>query len=150
MRCLDDVLIQKYVDCETSLKENSIIRKHISVCPECGEKIETAKQFTLQVKEALQSIQEEEPEIPVLNLPERIEDRKAFKLRSALYGLSAASLFVAALVFSLNQKDVSEEELYLLFNHGWEYDANRTISEQDMTMGIIDNDGNFREYFETQ
>lgn len=148
MKCIKEDLIQKYMDGETTDRELTVIRKHISHCERCTEKIEAKERFSRQLKEAIRAIDVKKTDIPVLTLPDQIKDRRTSTFRIALYVLSAACILLFALVFTLRQEQEPEEEIIFLYNPGWEYDANATLSEQEMIMGIIDAEGNMNEYFE--
>lgn len=150
MRCIDEALIQKYVDKEATVTEANMIESHISHCSRCAERIEEQRSLVHQVKEAIASLDDKKPDIPVLHLSGQSKEPRPNKFRIGLYILSAACILLFALVFTKKQKQAPVVETLFMFNNGWEYDANRSLSEQELIIGVIDDRGHITEYFEKQ
>jgi hypothetical protein len=59
-----------------------------------------------------------------------------------MYAVSAAC---AALLFvfllSERNKDLRNEEIHLIYGFDGDFDANRTVSQQDMVIMMVDSDG---------
>jgi len=50
MKCIDDELIQKYIDSETNSGEAVLIESHAADCPQCARNIETQRAFADYIK----------------------------------------------------------------------------------------------------
>lgn len=139
MSCISDELIQKYIDNETSEKENTIIRAHAENCSRCAKAIEERRVLTSQLK-ALINSGNNQGEIPEFIEKDNVPDKKSFHInRWIIYGAAACIL---AAIFIFYPKQEENIELMFSYNIESEYNANAPLSEQEMVLEIIDSKGN--------
>ena len=68
---------------------------------------------------------------------------KRRNIKRYIYAASVACMFF--LIFLLIPKKEQEKNIVFLYNIAGEFDANKTISQQEMVLTIIDSDGNILE-----
>lgn len=146
MSCIDDELVQKFIDGEASTQEVKLINQHISECRVCTEKIDKQKKLAIRIKEAIDMLVVDEVELPKFNYPAQNNRSVNTIIRRFLYVLSAACVLFFAIWVSDNGQQVEMEEVVLYNNVDWEYDANKPITDQQMIIKVIDADGNVSEY----
>jgi len=147
MSCINDDIIQKYVDGETTPEEVALIEKHIGNCKKCNEKVENQQRLADSIKKALDLLVEDPVEIPKIAMPSNHIKRRLIIGKRLIYGISAACIILFALFITQNREYRIENEEIIVHSLDWEYDANRTISQQQMVISIIDLEGNITEYF---
>lgn len=139
MSCISDELIQKYIDNETSEKENAIIHAHVMECSVCAKKIEERKVISSSLKELINS-GKSSIEVPEFNSDTELHTTKiTTNKRWIIYSVAAACIIAAILIFYPKQ----EESVELIFSYSIEseYNANSPLSEQEMVLEIIDSEG---------
>lgn len=146
MSCIDNELIQKFIDGEASKHEVKLIKQHISECRVCTEKIDQQKKLAIRIKEAIDVLVTDEIKLPEFNYPKQNNRLINTNIRRFLYALSAACVLFFAIWVSDNGQQVEMEEVVFYNNVDWEYDANKPITDQQMTFKVIDADGNVSEY----
>jgi len=144
MKCFSDVLIQKYVDKETSAKENSMIQSHVATCSECAKKIEERRKTTNHIKKLLGSLYKEEVQVPNYHEPEHQKKTLSIHLKKVVLVALAACLLILFLIFYQKPKD--KIEAVYSFDVESEYNANLPLSEQEMVIEIIDSKGKLTKY----
>ncbi len=146
MSCIDDGLIQKYIDGETTLSEENLIREHISGCEKCSGKIDAQGKLAISIKQTINSLGDIRHEIPELVIPVIPGQKRRSKIRIITISLSAACVLFFALLFTVREKPQSDEEIILLNIPNREYDANRTVFQQQLIISVIGSDGTITEY----
>ena len=143
MKCIDDELIQRYLDSETDAREVERIEKHVAVCASCARNIEQQRIFADGIKKAIGQWGRQAVVIPEFVAPVA---RKR-KIRHYIYAVSAACA-VLCFVFLLPERNRQnqEKEIYLIYGFDGDFDANRTISQQNMTIMLVDANGRIVEY----
>lgn len=144
MRCINDELIQKYIDKEASAKENSIVQNHLTTCSKCAKKVEESRNSTNRIKELIGSLNKDEIQVPFFKEPENHKKTFSIHFRKVFYAASAACLVILFLVF--HQKPKDEIEFMYSYDLESEYNANLPLSEQEMVIKIIDSEGNLLKY----
>ncbi len=146
MSCIDDELIQKFIDEEATAQEVKLINQHISACRVCAEKIDQQKKLAVRIRKTIDLLVEDEIELPKFNYPAQNNRPVNTIVRRFLYVLSAACVLFFAIWVSDNGQQKEKEEVVFYYNVDWEFDANKPVSDQQMIINVIDADGNVLEY----
>ncbi len=147
MSCLKDEIIQKYIDGEANRNEIILVENHIANCEECAVRIENQKSLATGVKKAINLLAEDTIEIPK-SVKSSVQSKKRIITgRRLLYIASAACILLIVLIIP-RKKDI-EVQTETIFTHDldWEYDANKTISQQQMYIHIIDVEGDITKFY---
>ncbi len=139
MRCISDVIIQKFVDKESSEKENSIVHSHLETCGKCAKKVEERRYTANHIKELIGSLSKNEIQLPIFQEPENQRKTLYIHFKKVVYVASAACLLILFLIF--HQKPKDEIEFIYSYEIESEYNANLPLSEQEMVIEIIDSKG---------
>ncbi len=88
---------------------------------------------------------------PAITIPEftPAPPQKIFnkhKIKRILYYVSAACVLMLVFFMFQTQEQSSESNTIFLYNFDGEYDANRTISQQELILNVIDAHGKVTEY----
>ncbi len=139
MRCINDQLIQKYIDKESSEKENSFVQGHITTCSECAEKVEERRYTVNHIKQLIGSLETKDIQVPIFQEPEYQRKTLSIHLKKVSYAVAAACLLILFFVF--RQKPQDDIQIMYAYEIDSEYDANLPLSEQEMVIEIIDSEG---------
>ena len=146
MSCIDTDLIQKYIDDEATPEEVVLIENHLKQCKTCTTKIRHQQKLAAQVKNTLNLLTEEDVAIPEFEVPQLRKKKRPIS-RRLIYGVAAACAVLSLLILLPNREPVAENGEYFMQLVEQEYDANRTVSEQELIIEIIDPEGNITEYY---
>jgi len=147
MKCISEELIQKYIDGETSVKENVQIGEHLIVCKDCLHNINEAEVFAKNVKNAFNSLAEREVVIPEFKLHQAKTTQKRRLQKQMYYYISVASVILFALgILHFNKVD-DKNELFFMHQFESEYDANLPVIDQEMVITLINPEGKTEEWF---
>ena len=147
MRCIDPDQVQKYIDEEVSPEEAVMIEGHIKHCEACAIRIYNQLELATQVKDAINLLTEETIDIPEFKIPESQKKRYAITSKRLIYSVAAACIIIIILIIFQTNARVDENNEYYMQLVEYEYDANRTLSEQKFVIEFIDPNGNLTEYF---
>ena len=147
MRCIDSDLIQKYIDEELTPEEAVLIEGHIKHCKACKAKIRNQRKLATHVKDAINLLTGEVVDMPEFEIPQNREKMHGLTTRRLIYGVAAACIAVLLLILFQNKDTVAENNEYIMQIVEYDYDANRSISDQKLKIEIIDPEGNLSEYF---
>ena len=147
MSCIDPELIQKYIDEEAGPEERVMIEDHIKHCKTCASKISNQRELLAHVKNALNLLVEEPVDIPEFKIPQSRKKRQVIRSRRLIYSVAAACIIILLIVFSPDKEPVVENSNYYMQIVEQEYDANRSLSEQNLIIEVIDPEGNLTEYY---
>ena len=147
MKCIDDELIQRYIDGEINAQEADRIEKHLTVCSQCARNIDEQRLFVDGIKKAIGHCNKQPVIIPEFVVPVARKRRLNIKIRHYIYAVSAACA-VLCFVFLLPERNRQnrEKEIHLIYGFYGDFDANRTISQQEMTIILVDANGRIVEY----
>ena len=144
MKCINEELIQRYIDSEADSDEIIYIEKHISLCPKCAKSIDEQRKLSVDIKNKINFPYSNKS---LINIPEFTYNPnvniKRRNIKRYIYAASVACMFF--LIFLLIPKKEQEKNIVFLYNIAGEFDANKTISQQEMVLTIIDSDGNILE-----
>lgn len=143
MTCIRPELIQKYIDNEASINEKDFVEEHLKHCGICHKKVESRKQFAQLVVKSINNMAKEYEYIPAF-VPERNVSRIHLK-RKFIYGLSAAVVFLLIMLTILKNPAQKPMHVNIVNAIGPEVDANKPVTQQDMVIKVIDQDGNVTE-----
>jgi anti-sigma factor RsiW len=162
MKRIDDDIIQRYIDGETNLLEAEQIEKHIADCSLCANKIEEERAFISAIKSDLQNLTSPLVDIPCWAAvqppsdyqrqvePAEIERRRWNLRRTSfkhiVYAVSAACVAICVLFFALPERD-EDHNFLMVYSVIEDFDANRTFSQQEKRIFIIDGDGKIVEFY---
>lgn len=147
MRCIDSDLIQKYIDEEVTPEEAVLIEGHIKHCKACTAKISNQRKLVTHVKDTINLLTEEAVDIPEFDIPQSRKKMHALTSRRLIYGVAAACITILLLIIFQNKDTVAENNEYFMQLVEYDYDANRSLSDQKLIIEIIDPEGNLSEYF---
>ncbi len=147
MSCIKNDLIQKYNDGEATPKEIALIEKHIVNCEKCALKVDDQQKLATGVKKAINLLAEDTIEIPNIVMSPSRSKKRFITGKRLIYSISAACIILFVLFITHNKEAEIENEIVFTLSFEWDYDANRTISQQQMVINIIDPEGYITEYF---
>lgn len=147
MECLDEGLIQAYIDGEVAPNEVKEINSHLEKCPVCAKNVKLQKKISSDVLGAMNLLTNDDFELPVPN-PAPNNVRSTYTFRKVFYIVSAASILFFVLVFFGKKEQNVEMPPNLLYELDWELDANKPITDQDFTISVWQIDGNISESLE--
>ncbi|MCG8698309.1 MAG: zf-HC2 domain-containing protein [Bacteroidales bacterium] len=140
MKCLDNELIQEFIDGQVNSETEDSIKDHIAKCATCTEKIEEQKFFISELKNAIDLLDEEMDIIPEFKKPMVQKFIIGFKMKSYLKYIAAASV-ILMVVYFIWPKEPKEDFVYIYYDLTDEFDANLPGSEQEYSYKTINNDG---------
>jgi len=145
MNCISEENIQAYIDNELSINEKSKINEHITQCEYCTNNVHKQRMLASMLKE---NIAFDEP-IAIPDITQIIDGSPRWSkeqyIKSIFYVAAAASI-VLALLIGLNKKQELTPELTHDYANHFEFDANKSITDQDFEITIIDSEGNITNY----
>lgn len=147
MKCIDFELIQLYIDEELRPEEVLMIESHIKHCEACKAKISKQRKLATHVKDTLNLLTEEPIDIPEFDIPKSPKKIHALRSRRLIYGVAAACIAVLLLIIFQNKDTAVENNEYIMQIVEYDYDANRSLSDQELIIEFIDPEGNLSEYF---
>lgn len=142
MNCIDEGLIQKFADGETTREETLKIGSHLSVCPGCAAKVEQQRKLSAAIKYAFTSYARETGSIPGFRLPGRPSRKERFSLKVLAYTSAAACLLILVLLLSKEKPQVASMDLGLEVAT----DANLPVHQLPLIISIVDQEGKITEY----
>ncbi len=144
MKCIHDELIQKFVDKETSLQEETYINKHISECLTCSQRVEQYKESVNNIKKLIGLLDEKDVEIPEFK-ETLVQDKIIYpRFKKFIYSASVACILILFLIIFQKQDD--KIEITYSYDLASDYNANLPVSEQDMVIQIFDSEGKITTY----
>ena len=146
MKCIDADLIQKYIDEELTPEEVVLIEDHIKHCKACTAKISNQLKLVTRMKDTINLLTEETVDIPKFEISQSRKKMHAITSRRLIYSVAAACITILLLIIFQNKESGAENNEYFMQLVEHEYDANRSLSEQNLIIEIIDPEGNLSEY----
>ncbi|MDR2146117.1 MAG: hypothetical protein LBE91_06645 [Tannerella sp.] len=144
MKCIDNELIQKFIDGETGATETEWIENHRAECPQCARKIEEQRVFAEAVKREIGHWGKSPEVIPGFVAPVARKRGIHLKFKHYVYAATAAcAIFLTVFLFPRHNPE-KEKEIQWIYSIDGDFDSNRTVAEQEMVFIVIDSDGNVR------
>ena len=144
MKCIDDELIQRFIDGETDSQETERIEKHLAGCAQCARNVEEQRAFTNAIKRKLR--QEIEVIVPEFFKPVSRTRRLNLKIRHYIYAASAAAVLLIFVLRPEQNKEELNTVVQLIYSFDGDFDSNKTVSQQEMTFFMITSDGKVVEF----
>ena len=145
MTCIDQQLLQKYIDGECTENEKIAVKHHLSDCPLCAGKLMEMEKLYADIKRAINTLTIEDIEIPAFKNTNTRSSKKNLKL--IIYSLSAACILLFALFFVDKKIESHQKEITIVQSILREVDANRPAGEQEFVIEVYDGAGHQSEYF---
>ena len=146
MKCIDDELIQRYIDGETDLQETARIEKHLADCSPCAGNVAEHKAFADAIKTEIGNWGRQPVIIPGFVQPVFRKHRLNLKIRHYIYAVSAACAVLLFVFLFPERNEHHPNSLHLIYSFDGDFNSNRTVSQQEMTFMVIDTDGNIVEF----
>lgn len=144
MICINDDIIQKYIDGEATAQEVSFIENHIASCNKCVIRIENQRRLSTYVRKAINLLSKDTIEVPKLEIPSK---KKHFLTPKRLYYTIAAACVLLFVIVITQKKEIkNDDEIKIDIGSIMDVDANRTVSQLPLVISIIDSKGNISEY----
>jgi len=146
MKHIESELIQKYIDNESSQEEIASIIKHLSNCAECRNAVDEQRMLASEIRDTINLLGEEIVEIPVFNRQVKEKKKNRVMLR---WRISAASVacFLLLMIFVFKPAQDAPIDFETFFHYAEnEFDANRSIVQQEIVVTMIDSNGNISKF----
>lgn len=145
MNCIDEQLLQKYIDGECTESEMAEVKQHLSTCLSCTQSLAEREKLSAGIKRALNALTVEEIEIPVFrNINKRSLN---ININLLIYSLSAACILLFVLFIVDKDFQPNPKEITIVQSVPVEVDANRPASDQEFVIEVYDGKGQRSEYF---
>jgi hypothetical protein len=147
MSCINDVLIQKYIDREANPEEVTFVEKHISTCNKCVIKIENQRRLVSILKEALNFSANDSIEIPKFVIPQSHIKTQYLSIKRLSYIFAAACVILFVFIIAKKKENNNQNEIMLDTSSALEIDANCPVTQLPLVVSIIDTKGNIHEHY---
>ena len=145
MNCIDDQLLQQYIDNECAENETTEVKQHLSVCPACTQRLAEREKLSVEIKKAINSLARENPDVPLFKIKSTRSSKNNLKL--IIYSLSAACILLLVLFIVDKGIEPNQKEITIVQSIPVEVDANRPASDQEFVIEVYDGKGQRSEYF---
>lgn len=145
MTCIDEQLLQKYIDGECTENETAAVKQHLSSCLACHQKHSEMEKLSAGIKRAINSLSIENIEIPAFK--KTAARPLGRNLKFILYSLAAACILLFVLFLVDKKNESPERKIAIVQSIPAEIDANRPASDQDFVIEVYDGKGQRSEYF---
>ena len=150
MKCINNELIQKYIDCETNSQETANIEKHLTECTKCLKKVEEQKAFSDVIKRETGLWYSQPVIIPEFITPVSHKHKISVKIRHIIYAASAACAILLIVLMlperNENKEDTQLTTVHFIYTIDGDYDSNKPMTQQEMVIKIIDSNGKIITY----
>jgi len=146
MSCIDDHLIQKYIDGETNSSEREYVEAHLSACRKCSEKTENRKLLTTAIKKSLRLSAKEAVIIPPFSPSSQQTSKSSHALARLSFFIPAAAVILFIILFADRRKNENMMVIEPNTGSSVDIDANRPVSQFPLVLYYIDDEGNTYEY----
>ena len=146
MICINDDIIQKYIDGEASPNEVSFIENHLASCNKCVIRIENQRRLSTYVKKAINLLSKDTIEVPKFEIPSKSIKRHFLTPKRLYYTIAAACVLLFVIVITQRKEIKNDNEIKIDLGSLMDVDANRTVSQLPLVISIIDSNGNISKY----
>lgn len=142
MNCFNEEQIQQYIDNEYDQPERETIRQHMEICPSCQDALAQQRQRLMEVKQSLELLVTQQPDIPQFRAPEKTITYRNYAIKYILPMAVAAGLLLMLLLRPFSDSDiVPGNGQNIQFVESGELDANKPITEYPLIMTVVAPDG---------
>lgn len=146
MICINDDIIQKYIDGEATADEVSLIEIHITECNNCVRRIENQRRLSTYVKKAITLLSKDTLEVPKFEIPAKNIEKHLLTPNRLYYAIAAACVLLFVIVITQKKEIKNDDEIKIDIGSIVDVDANRTVSQLPIVISIIDSKGKISEY----
>lgn len=148
MNCINNEIIQKYIDNEATSEEILFVDKHVSECKHCAKIINEKRILAETIKYSINKLVDEDIEIPSFMPPVIVKKQRKLSTRKFAIAFAAAAVIVFAIVVIPTDNIENQNTQIITDNYYWETDANSADALQPcMSVVITDADGNVKKYY---
>ena len=147
MICINDDIIQKYIDGEATPTEVSFVENHIASCNKCVLRIENQRRLSTNVKKAINLLSKDSIEVPKFEIPSKNIKKHFLTPKRLYYIIAAACILLFVIVITQKKEMKNDDEIIIEIGSVIDVDANRPVSQLPLVISIIDSKGNISEYF---
>lgn len=147
MICINDDIIQKYIDGEASPDEVSFIEIHMASCKKCVIRIENQRRLSTSLKKAINLLSKDSIEIPKFEIHSKNIKKHSLTPKRLNYIIAAACILLFVVVITKKKEMKNDDEIKIEIGSVMDVDANLTVSQLPLVISIIDSKGNISEYF---
>lgn len=145
MTCIDEHLLQQYIDGECTENERAEVKRHLSHCLACARKHAEMEKLSVGIKRAVNLLTIENIEIPAFRNAAARPLKRNYK--PILYSLAAACILLFVLFIFDKRNGSDQSEIAIVQCVPAEVDANRPAGDQDFVIEVYDDKGQRSEYF---
>jgi len=146
MICINDDIIQKYIDGEATPDEVSLIENHIAACNNCVIRIENQRKLSTYIKKAIPLLSKDTLEVPKFEIPTKNIKKHLLTPKRLYYTIAAACVLLFIIVITQKKEIKNDDEIKIDIGSIMDVDANRTVSQLPLVISIIDSKGKISEY----
>ena len=146
MSCIKVDMIQHYIDGESTPNNAATIEQHIADCKRCAEAVMHQKRLSAGVIHALNHLTTETNDVPAFVRPETHINKRFTTLKKIVYSVAAACILLFVFLFLHKKETPSTYQITYIQSFGQNVDANKPITQQELVINIIDENGNVTEY----
>jgi hypothetical protein len=147
MSCINDDIIQKYIDREANHEEETLVENHILNCNKCAIRIENQRKLATGIKKAINLLAEDTIEIPKFEIPAKNIKKHSLTAKRLYYIIAAACVLLFVIVFNQEKRMKNDDEIIMEIGSVMDVDANRPLSQLPLVISTIDSKGNITEYY---
>nr|WP_321451975.1 zf-HC2 domain-containing protein [uncultured Carboxylicivirga sp.] len=136
MNCLDEGIIQSYIDGELSDKKMSDVATHISSCKHCLAQLKQQEERKSTLLGLMQNANDK-VDVPAFNIPEQVVEIPLRRSRVWMK-VSAACVFLILLFTTYQAQDKEQKEIFFYPEWQDQVDANLPITEQNLTITYVE------------
>ena len=147
MSCINDSLIQKYIDGESSQSEMNWIEDHMAHCQKCAAKVENQRKLSTEIKEAMSLIGTGTIDVPEIGMAVNKSTKRSASFKRYIYYASAACILLFVFILTRNNELKGQAETIVTYKLDSDYDANKTITQQKLVIHFMDTEGEVTKYY---
>nr|WP_319398338.1 zf-HC2 domain-containing protein [uncultured Carboxylicivirga sp.] len=136
MNCLDEGIIQSYIDGELSDKEMSDVATHISSCKHCLAQLKQQEERKSTLLGLMQNANDK-VEVPAFKVPAPVIDLPV-RNRRVWMKVSAACVFLILLLTTYQSQKKEQKEIFFYPEWQDQVDANLPITDQNFTITYVE------------
>jgi predicted anti-sigma-YlaC factor YlaD len=137
MICINDDIIQKYIDGETTPSEASLVENHIASCNKCVIRIENQRRLSTNVKRAINLLSKDSIEVPKFEIPSKTINKHFLTPKRLYYIIAAACILLFVVVITQKKEIISDDEIKIDITLLWMLHAPHCISTSWLSVLLI-------------
>ena len=146
MKCINNEIIQKYIDKEASLKEIAWVEQHIAICEACAGRLIILQKRAEKINVLLNNSVSHDISIPAFVPVEDVKTKHFISRKKIIVSIAAASIVLFVLIVPHSKNTDDDKQITILYSFDQEVDANQPITKQEMVINVIDEAGNVSEF----